>query len=81
MKTKSKHTKILGEANPESISGLFHFYFNSLVGEKIIQVIHGCNCENTTVLAVASADGKVMDLVIIYKGKNLQSSWLGKKKL
>ena len=59
----------------------FHFYFHSLVGEKTIQVTHGCNCENTTVLAVASADGKVMDPLIIFKGKNLQSSWLGKNTL
>ena len=33
------------------------------------------------VLAVASADGKVMDPVIIFKGESLQSSWLGKNTL
>ena len=59
MKTKFKHTKILEEVNSESISGLFHFYFYSLVGEKTIQVTHGCNRENKTVLTVASAVGKV----------------------
>ena len=78
MKTKFKDTKIIVETNSESIPGLFHFYFHSLLGEKTIQVTHGCNRENTAALAVASADDKVMDLLILFKGKNLQSSWLGK---
>ena len=90
VRTKFKHTKIIEEANSESISVFwgvflvfffFHFYFHSLVGEKTIQVTHGCNRENTTVLIVASADGKVMDPLIIFKGKNLQSSWFSKNTL
>ena len=78
MKAKFKDTKIIVETNSESISGLFHFYLHSLLGEKTIQVTHGCNRENTAVLAVASADDKVL---IIFKGKNLQCSWLGKNTL
>ena len=74
MKTKFKHTKILEEANSESISGLFHFYFHSLVGEKTIRVTHDCNRENAT-------DGKVMDPLIIFREKYLKSSWLGKNNL
>lgn len=47
------------------------------VGEKCIPVTHGCNRENTTVLAVCCADGGAMDPLITFRGKNLQSTWLG----
>ena len=81
MKTKFKHTKILEEANSESITFFFSFLLSFSCRWKTIQVTHGCDRENTMVLAVASADGKVMDPLIIFKGESLQSSWLGKNAL
>ena len=37
--------------------------------------------ENQTVLAVCSADGKALDLLIVFKGKSLQTTWLGSESL
>lgn len=51
------------------------------VGKKCIQVTHGAIRENTTVLAVCCADGRAFDPLIIFKGKNLQSTWLGAESL
>ena len=51
------------------------------IGEKCIQVTHGSNRENTTVLAVCCADGLAMDPLIVFKGKHLQSNWLGSESL
>ncbi|XP_057291107.1 uncharacterized protein LOC130613783 [Hydractinia symbiolongicarpus] len=47
------------------------------IGKKCIQVTNGSNRENTTVLAVCCADGTSLDPLIIFRGKNLQSTWLG----
>lgn len=42
---------------------------------------NGANRENTTVLAVCCADGTPLDPLIIFKVKNLQSTWLGEEAL
>ena len=47
------------------------------VEKKAIQVTHGANREDTTVLAVCCANGTALDSLIIYKGKNMQSTWKG----
>ena len=47
------------------------------IGRKCIRVTCGANRENTTVLAVCCADGTAMDPLVIFKGKNLQSTWRG----
>ena len=44
------------------------------IGKKTIQVTHGANRENQTVLAVSSADGKALDSLIVFKGKSLQTT-------
>ena len=49
--------------------------------KKTIQVTHGANRENQTVLAVCSADGKALDPLIVFKGKSLQTTWLGLESL
>ena len=46
----------------------------SPIGKKTIQVTHGANRENQTVLAVTSADGKALDALIVFKGKSLQTT-------
>ena len=50
-------------------------------GKKAIRVTCGANRENITVLAVNCADGTALDPLIIFKGKNLQSTWHGNKAL
>ena len=47
------------------------------VGKKTVRVSCGANRENTTVLAVCCADGKALDPLIVFKGKNLMSNWRG----
>ena len=42
---------------------------------------YGAGRENITVLGVCSAAGVVMDPLIIYKAKNMQTSWYGDKAL
>ena len=51
------------------------------VGEKTVQVTCGANRENTTVLAVCCANGLALDPLIIFRGKNIQSTWKGDKSL
>ena len=51
------------------------------VGSKTVRVTCGPNRENITVLAVCSANGNALDPLVIFKGKNLQSTWRGKKGL
>ena len=51
------------------------------VGAKSIQVTCGANRENTTVLAVCCGDGRSLDPLFIFNGKNLQTSWHGKNTL
>ena len=49
--------------------------------KKPIQVTHGANRENQTVLAVCSTDGKALDWLIVLKGKFIQTVWLGSESL
>ena len=51
------------------------------IGKKPIQVTHGANRENQTVLVVCSADGKALDSLIVLKGKSLQTTWLSSESL
>ena len=44
----------------------------------MLQVTHSANRENITVLAACCSNGEAIDPLIIFKGKNLQSTWLGK---
>ena len=37
--------------------------------------------ENHTVLATCSAAGRALDPLILFKGKNFQSTWIGEKSL
>ena len=53
----------------------------SVKGEVAYKVTCGSGRENTTTLAVVSAAGRVMDPLIIFSGKNFQSTWRGKKAL
>ena len=50
-------------------------------GKKAIRVTCEANRENITVLAVNCANGTALDLLIVFKGKNLQSTWHGDKAL
>ena len=49
----------------------------SVKGEVAYKVTCGSGQENTTTLAVASATGRVLDPLIIFTGKNFQSTWKG----
>ena len=50
-------------------------------GEKAYKVTLGPGRENITTLATCSASGQALDPLIIFAGKNLQSSWRGDKAL
>lgn len=50
-------------------------------GAKTVRVSHGSNRENTTVLAVCCADGSALDPLIVFKGKNMMSNWIGEDAL
>ena len=50
-------------------------------GEVCYKVTCGAGRENTTALAVVSAAGRVLDPLIIFKGKNFQSTWRGTRPL
>ena len=50
-------------------------------GEVCYKVTCGAGRENTTTLAVVSASGRVLDPLIIFKGKNFQSTWRGTRPL
>ena len=39
----------------------------------------GAGRDNTTVLVVASASGRVLDPLIVFSGKNMQSTWRGER--
>jgi len=41
----------------------------------------GAGRENITVLAVCNAAGIALDPLIIFKGKNMQSTWIGDRAL
>ena len=55
--------------------------FFIFLDKKCIEVTHSANREKTTALTVYCSNGEAMDPLIIFKGKNLQSIWLGKKSL
>ena len=50
-------------------------------GAKTVRVSHGSNRENTTVLAACCADGSALDPLIVFKGKNMMSNWIGENAL
>ena len=50
-------------------------------GETAYKVTLGPGSENNSVLATFNADGRVLPPLIIYAGKNLQSTWRGHKDL
>ena len=50
-------------------------------GKECVKIRSGAGRENHTVLAVTSAAGEVCDPLIIFKGKNMQSSYRGKSAL
>ncbi|XP_018020256.1 uncharacterized protein LOC108676651 [Hyalella azteca] len=50
-------------------------------GVKTVRVTHGSNRENTTVLATACADGTALDPLIVFKGKRMQTTWVGDQAL
>ena len=51
------------------------------VGQRGLKLSYGARRENITVLGVCSASGKAFDPLIIFKGKNLMSSWFGENAL
>ena len=53
----------------------------SIKGEVAYKVRPGARRENITTLPVCNAVGRAMDPLIIFKGKNYQSSWAGNKGL
>ena len=53
----------------------------SVKGEIAYKVSCGARRENITTLAVCSASGQVLDPLIVFAGKNLQSTWRGNKAL
>ena len=50
-------------------------------GAKTVRVTSGSSRENISVLATCCADGTSLDPLIIFKGKNMQSSWVGTEAL
>ena len=51
------------------------------VGEVGFTTTGGAGRENTTVLGVCNGAGRCLDPLIIFQGKNLQSTWRGNKAL
>ena len=50
-------------------------------GAKTVRLTHGANRENITVLATCCADGNCLDPLIVFKGKRMQSTWVGENAL
>lgn len=50
-------------------------------GAKTVRLTHGANRENITVLATCCADGSCLDPLIVFKGKRMQSTWVGENAL
>jgi hypothetical protein len=50
-------------------------------GVKTVRLTHGANRENITVLATCCADGTCLDPLIVFKGKKMQSTWVGNEAL
>ena len=53
----------------------------SVHGETAYKVTCGAGRENITTLAVCNAAGRALDPLIVFNGKNLQSTWRGEKPL
>ena len=53
----------------------------SVKGETAFKLTCGAGRENTTTLAAVCASGRVLDPLIIFSGKNFQSTWRGKDAL
>lgn len=53
----------------------------SVKGKTAFKVTCGAGRQNTTVLATCSASGEALAPLIIFQGKNLQSTWRGNKAL
>ena len=53
----------------------------SVKGETAYKVTSGARRENISTLAVCNAEGKALDPLIIFQGKNMQSTWKGEKAL
>jgi len=47
----------------------------SLKGQPTLQIVTGSDRDNTTVLAATSASGKVLPPLIIFQGKQVQTTW------
>ena len=47
----------------------------SLKGQKTLQIVTGSDRDNTTVLAAVSASGKTFPPLIIFQGKQVQTTW------
>ena len=47
----------------------------SLKGQKTMQIVTGSDRDNTTVLAAVSASGAVLPPLIIFQGKQVQTTW------
>lgn len=50
-------------------------------GETAYKVTCGAGRDNTTTSAVCNAAGRVLDPLIVFAGKNLQSTWRGDRAL
>ena len=50
-------------------------------GAKTVRLTHGANRGNITVLATCCADGSCLDPLIVFKGKRMQSTWVGENAL
>ena len=53
----------------------------SVKGKTAYKITCGAGRENTTTLAVCNAAGRVLDPLIVFSGKNLQSTWQGDRAL
>ncbi|XP_057301212.1 uncharacterized protein LOC130635762 [Hydractinia symbiolongicarpus] len=49
----------------------------SVNGQRALKLRFGAGRENITALGFCSAAGVVLDPLIIFRGKNMQSSWFG----
>ncbi|XP_057305999.1 uncharacterized protein LOC130644419 [Hydractinia symbiolongicarpus] len=53
----------------------------SVKGQRALKLRYGAGRENITVLGVCNAAGVALDPLIIFTGKNMQSTWYGDKAL
>ena len=53
----------------------------SPIGETAYKITWGAGRENISTLAAVSASGRALDALIIFSGKNFQSTWKGNKSL